>query len=258
MKLTVLGSGTYLPDPDRGAPGYLLQHGDTSVLIDSGSGTLQRLGRAGQDPVDLDSLCYTHRHVDHCADLAAIVFHIHHHPSPARLRDLSIYAGNGFAEHLELLQRAFDGALEPAQFDLLVHELPLDGPGRADLPGGLVLDTQPAHHSAGALHLRFTSPEGITVAFSGDTGPSEPLETLAAGADLFVCECGLPPHDDYPFHLNAQQVAEVVAAARPRRVVLTHLYPRHDPEADRRIVAATGVPTILASDGTELIASRSR
>jgi ribonuclease BN (tRNA processing enzyme) len=258
MKLTVLGSGTHLPDPARGSAGYLLQHGETSVLIDSGSGTLQRLGRAGCDPVDLDAIVYTHRHIDHCADLPALVFHIRHFPSPARLRDLPIWAGQGFAAHLAALQRAYEGALEPAQFDLPVHELPIDGPGSAELPGGLLLDTLPARHDAGALHLRFTAPGGVTVTFSGDTGPSDALEQLAAGTDLFVCECGLPPHDDYPFHLNAQQVAGVVAAARPRRVVLSHLSPRHDLQADLDTVAATGVPTILAHDGIELIASRPR
>ena len=258
MKLTVLGSGTYLPDPDRGSPGYLLQHGETRVLIDSGSGTLQRLGRAGCDPVDLDAIVYTHRHVDHCADLPALIFHIRHFPSPARLRDLPIWAGQGFADHLEALQRAYDGSLEPAQFDLLVHELPTDASASAQLPGGLLLDTQPANHQAGALHLRFTAPNGVTVTFSGDTGPSELLEQLAAGTDLFVCECALAPHDDYPFHLTAQQVAEVVAAARPRQVVLTHLYPRHDFEADQRTVAATGVSTVLATDGLELVADRPR
>ena len=67
MKLTVLGSGTCLSDPERGAPGYLLQDRDTSIVIDSGSGTLQRLGRAGLNPVTIDGLVYTHRHVDHCA-----------------------------------------------------------------------------------------------------------------------------------------------------------------------------------------------
>jgi ribonuclease BN (tRNA processing enzyme) len=258
MKLTVLGCGTYLPDPQRGAPGFLLQHGETKLLVDSGSGTLQRLGRAGVDPVALDALCYTHRHVDHCADLAAIVFHIKHQPSPARLRDLPIWAAEGFEAHLEALQAAFEGALDPAHFDLLVHELPSDAPGHAELPGRLVLDTQPANHKAGALHLRFTSPDGVTVAFSGDTGPSEALEQLAAGADLFVCECALPPHESFPGHLTARDVAAVVAAARPRRVVLTHLYPRHDVQADLDTVAATGVPTVLAHDGLELVASRPR
>jgi ribonuclease BN (tRNA processing enzyme) len=258
MKLTVLGSGTYLPDPERGAPGYLLQHGETRLLIDSGSGTLQRLGRAGCDPVDLDAIVYTHRHIDHCADLPALVFHIRHFPSPARLRDLPIWAGQGFAAHLEALQLAYEGSLEPAQFELVVHELPTDRGDRAELPGGLVLDTLPANHQAGALHLRFTAPSGVTVTFSGDTGPSEPLEQLAAGTDLFVCECGLAPHDDYPHHLNAQRVAELVAAARPRQVVLTHLTPRHDFGADQRTVAATGVPTVLAHDGMELVASRPR
>jgi ribonuclease BN (tRNA processing enzyme) len=256
MTLTVLGSGTCLSDPERGAPGYLLQDRDTSIVIDSGSGTLQRLGRAGLNPVTIDGLVYTHRHVDHCADLPALIFCIRQQPSPARLRDLPIWAGEGFEDHLEALRDAYDGALEPDHFDIPVHELSLMKVASAKLPGGLRLHTAPANHQAGALHLRFENAEGLTIAFSGDTGSSEPLEQLAAGADLFVCECALAPHDAYPFHLNAADVAEVVAAARPRQVVLTHLYPRHDPQADLDTVAATGVPTVLARDGLEIVVSR--
>jgi ribonuclease BN (tRNA processing enzyme) len=258
VKLTVLGSGTYLPDPERGAPGFLLQHGTTNVLVDCGSGTLQRLARAGFDPVGLDAIVITHRHIDHCADLPAILFHIKHLPSPARLRDLPIFAGTGFQAHLDALIEAYGSSLEPTAFDLVVHELPTDGPGHTTIEEGLELDTQPAVHAAGALHLRFRNEEGLTVAFSGDTGPSEALEQLAAGADLFVCECALADGQEYPFHLSAKDVAELVAAARPRRAVLTHLYPRHDPGADLALVASTGVPTLLARDGLEIVVSRPR
>ncbi len=174
MKLTVLGSGTYLPDPERGAPGFLLQHGTTNVLVDCGSGTLQRLARAGFDPVGLDAIVITHRHIDHCADLPAILFHIKHLPSPARLRDLPIFAGTGFQAHLDALIEAYGSSLEPTAFDLVVHELPTDGPGHTTIEEGLELDTQPAVHAAGALHLRFRNEEGLTVAFSGDSSSSPP------------------------------------------------------------------------------------
>ena len=137
-----------------------------------------------------------------------------------------------------------------------VHELPLEGQGSAELPGGVQLRTRPANHPKGALHLRFTGPNGLTVAFSGDTGPSEALEQLAAGADLLVCECALVPGEPMPTHMGAEDVRQLVAAARPRRVVLTHLYPRHDPQADVALVASTGVPTVLAHDGMELVVTR--
>ncbi len=249
MKLTVLGSGTHLPDPDRGAPGFLVQHDHSSILVDGGSGTLQRLARAGVDPAALDAGVYTHRHLDHLADLAPLLFTMRCQQSPARLRDYPIFAGTGFAAYLEQLRQLYPGWIEPEHFDVRVHELPLDGPGRTSLPGGLKLDTLPAHHPQGALHLRFTTSAGRMVAFSGDTGPSEALERLAAGVDLLVCECAVPPDATIPHHLTAREVAEIVAASRPRRVVLHHLYPRHDPAADVAIVARTGVPTSWAVDG---------
>jgi len=43
MELTVLGSGSAMPVPDRVQAGYLLDDGDRSLLVDCGSGVLQRL-----------------------------------------------------------------------------------------------------------------------------------------------------------------------------------------------------------------------
>ena len=34
MRLTVLGSGTAVPVPDRFPAGYLLEHGDSKVMVD--------------------------------------------------------------------------------------------------------------------------------------------------------------------------------------------------------------------------------
>ena len=42
-----------MPDPDRGPAGFLLQCGGASLLVDGGSGTLQRLARAGVDTLEL-------------------------------------------------------------------------------------------------------------------------------------------------------------------------------------------------------------
>ena len=47
-------------------------------------------------------------------------------------------------------------------------------------------------------------------------------------------------------------MAAIVAAARPKRVVLTHLYPSVDPELALAVVRATGVPTERGLDGQVL------
>lgn len=251
MRFVVLGSGTTLPDAARGPAGFLVESGGARVLVDGGSGTIQRLARHGVDARDLDGGVYSHRHLDHCGDLAPLLFTLRVGGAKPRTRDYPIWAGAGFAAYLDDLERLYPGWLRTDRYGVPVTELPLDGPGAALLPGGVRLDTLPANHGQGALHLRFTDPGGGSVVFSGDTGWSDHLVALATGADVLVCECAAvepSAHD----HLNPDEVAALVARARPKRVVLTHLYPDVDPEWALGRVRSTGVPVERGSDGQVL------
>ncbi len=243
MKFTVLGSGTTVPDPDRGPAGFLVQAVGRAWLVDGGSGTLQRCARAGVDPLTLAGGVYSHRHLDHCADLAPLLFTMF---VRGRTATYPIWAGEGFASFLDGLRGVYGRWLAFGDEGAVVRELTLSGPDEADL-GGVRLLTRPAKHGAGALHLRFEA-DGAAVVFSGDTGPSDALAELARGADLLVCECAEPEQDPYPEHLTPSQVAAIVDAARPRAVWLTHFYPGTDPDAAVALVARTGVPTRRAND----------
>ena len=128
-------------------------------------------------------------------------------------------------------------------------ELPLSGPGEARLPGGVTLRTLPANHGAGALHLRFESPDGGVIVFSGDTGPSENLITLSRGVDVLVTECAVEPNDPYGGHLCAEDIVQIVRGARPKRVLLTHFYPGVDVARALGLIAAEGVDVRRAEDG---------
>lgn len=249
---TVLGSGTLVPDPERGPAGFLLSHRGAQVLVDGGTGTVQRLARAGVDARTLDAAVYSHRHVDHCLDLVAILFAMRVGPDLPRERDFPVWAGQGFRAFVEGLYGVFGDWIRTERFAVPVHELSLEAADYAQLPAGIRLSTRPANHDGGALHLSFTTPSGPRVVFSGDTGPSQALVELARGADLLVCECGKAPGSDYPHHLSPQEVAELVDAARPRRVLLTHLYPDTDPGEARLTVARTGVPVQWAWDGLRI------
>ena len=68
-----------------------------------------------------------------------------------------------------------------------------------------------------------------TFAYTGDTGRTPALATLAAGADL-LAEATLPVTDDGPHgHLSAADAAHVAQAAGVRTLVLTH-FPSADTE----------------------------
>jgi ribonuclease BN (tRNA processing enzyme) len=71
---------------------------------------------------------------------------------------------------------------------------------------------------------------GHVLAYSADAGPSADLVTLAAGADLLLCEAtfldvpGLPAD----LHLTARQAGEHAALAGVRELMLTHIMPWND------------------------------
>jgi len=247
----ILGSGTLIPSPERGPAGFLLTSGRSRLLIDGGSGTIAKLSQAGVDARYLDGILYSHRHIDHCGDLVPILFAMSIPIDQFRDRDLPIWAGKGFAAFLVGLQSFWDDWITPKHFAIGVHEMPLDKPGLADLPGDLHLDTLPAIHEDGAIHMAFTGPGGVRIVYSGDTGVSEGLVSLADHADLLICECGAREGSTYPNHLTPSDVAALVDAARPDKVVLTHLYPSTDVLQAREIVARTGVETFLGVDGQE-------
>ncbi|MEN0061794.1 MAG: ribonuclease Z [Myxococcota bacterium] len=245
MRLTVLGSGTSVPDPQRGPCGLLVEVGARAFLIDGGSGTLQRCAKAGVDPRTLAGGLYSHYHPDHCADLVPLLFSMRVGP-PARATDYPIYAGKGFAAFFDKLTGAWGKWIEPGEGSVRIHELSLDGPDEVDLDG-MILRTRPANHSASALHLRLEA-DGRAVVFSGDTGPSEHLAELARDADLLVCECAASDEAPIEGHLNPSAVATIVDAAKPLEVWLTHFYPGTNPTDAVATVKRTGVAVRRASD----------
>lgn len=250
MRLTVVGSGTLRPDADRGPAALLVEAAGARFLVDGGSGTLRTLARLGVEAASLDGGVISHRHLDHVAELPTLFFL---YSCFGRDRPYRLFGGGGLVAHVERLE-AVHGSLREG-FEVPMHELSLSGPDEAELAPGLVLRTAPARHSRGALHLAFEA-DGQRFVFSGDTGPSVELARLAAGADLLVTECAVATPSEY--HLRPEDVAALVAEARPRRVVLTHLYPEVDPDRALRTVAATGVPVERADDGRAYDSSASR
>lgn len=254
MRFVLVGTGTTVPDAARGPAGFLVESDGARILVDGGTGTLGRLAALGVDARTLDAGVYSHRHVDHCGDLVPLLFTMKVGVDVPRHRDYPIWAGAGFLDFFRGLEGVYGRWIQPEAWKVRVTELPLDAPGAATLPGGVRLDTRPAVHSAGALHLAFTGPDGFRVVFSGDTGPSPALAELARDADVLVTECAVPEPDAWNSHLHPAAVAEIVAAARPKRVVLTHLYPMVDPDAALAEVRATGVPVERGYDGQVLTA----
>ena len=73
MELTLLGTGTPNPSPQRAGPSNHLRIGGESVLVDTGTGCVRRMVEMGEDTTDLDYIFITHMHSDHTIDLAHVL-----------------------------------------------------------------------------------------------------------------------------------------------------------------------------------------
>ncbi len=68
MRLTVLGKSPSWQDADGACSGYLLEDGDTAVLLDCGNGVFSKL-RKFRDYTAVNAVVLSHLHADHFLDL---------------------------------------------------------------------------------------------------------------------------------------------------------------------------------------------
>jgi ribonuclease BN (tRNA processing enzyme) len=245
MTVTVLGSGTCIPTPARGAPGYLVSIGGTPILVDAGPGTISRLSAAGVSYRDLGLVLVSHLHPDHTLDLATLFQANSATPGWQRTLPLSLVGCRELSSFLSRLFDLYEG-LRPEGYEMSVREM---GAETAVFPPGWKLSTALSGHTDGSLSFRFEH-AGRSLVYSGDASVHGGLARLADGADLLLCECSLPDDWSTADHLRAGDVGEIAQAAGAGRVVLTHLYPPSQ-AADvvgqvRRKYAG---PVTLASDG---------
>src|ERR687894_167319 len=73
MRLTVLGKSPSWQDAGGACSGYLIEEGDTAVLVDCGNGVFAKL-RERIDYVDVDAVVLSHLHADHFLDLVPYAY----------------------------------------------------------------------------------------------------------------------------------------------------------------------------------------
>jgi ribonuclease BN (tRNA processing enzyme) len=254
ITLHVLGAGGAVPTATHGPAAYWLEAGGRGVLLDPGPGALVRLVRQAGAPDDVDevdTVVFTHLHLYHTADLAPLLFAAHSILA-RRTTPLRLVGPGGLGRLLAALRGVYGEWLTPRSRQLEIEEV---RPGDEVTIGTAVWRAFAAVHdeprySETCLGWSIRDHEGAHLVFSGDTGPGPELPRMAAACDLLLVECSTPDALAVPTHLSPAGVAEIARNARPRRVVLTHMYPPVVAEDPAGAVArASGVPCVAARDG---------
>ncbi len=234
MRLTVLGKSPSWEDAGGACTSYLIEHGETKLTVDFGSGALGKL-RARIDYRDLDAIVLSHFHADHLLDLVPLGCALTYGPAssdgsaPPRL-----IAPTGAMDFFRRLGRAIDDE------DLIVSALPIEEyePESELGVGEILVRTHPVPHIGPTHAIELVSPTGGRIVFGADGPYSDELIAAARDADVLLAEATLAdPEPGQHVHMSAEETGRLGREAGVGRLVLTHISDELDTERARRLAA---------------------
>ena len=248
MEVTLLGSGTAIPDAQRGSPGIAVSVDGWNIFLDCGSGSLYRAARFGVPVDQVDCVFLSHLHPDHSGDLVPLLFALRN-PELERQKDLTVLGPEGLHEFFGNLEKVYGDWVQPEGYRLDIQSL---NTGKRSF-GTWRIRVCPVNHGPPALACEITDSQGRRLVYSGDTDYCPPLAAFARDADLVIMECSFPEGTEHTGHLTPSKAGKMAREAGCRKLLLTHFYPACKGQdlltPCRRFFDG---PVLLAEDGLKL------
>jgi len=241
IAITLLGTGSPIPDPNRAGPATLIQAGEENYLVDAGRGVLMRLAAAGCGANMLNGVLITHLHSDHITDLNDVIT-TSWVGSFSEQKPLQIVGPLGTKEAVDRLLHF----LTPDIGYRIAHHADLNNPpainvieiesGVVELEGKVKISVQPSDHRPvdPTIAFRFDY-QTDAVVVAGDTIPCAGLDKLCEGAQALVHTVirkdiieNIPIQrlqDVCDYHSSVEEASQTAERAGIDTLVLTHYVP---------------------------------
>lgn len=206
MKLTLLGVFGPYPAPGTGCSSYLIEDGDTKILLDCGSGAMSRFRARFPGAQMVDAIVLSHMHTDHAGEINLFRYMLEaYRKTPHPFPRLPV-----FSPETETLQydvfdpiRSYDG------FEAKV--------------GSLSLRFTEVRHSVPTMGVRITDANGHSLFYTGDTGWFDGLIDAARDADLLLADAMFYVTPEGPAnHMSGVQAGILCERANCKKAILTH------------------------------------
>lgn len=277
FKVTLLGTGSPIPNPDRFSQSILVEAGKQKLLIDLGRGVTVRLGQLGIPLRDINASFITHMHSDHLTGLPDFwltgwlptSFGSRETPmklyGPKGTKELAEYLPKAFAEDIRI--RTVDEELRAPGIAIEAHEF--KAPGVVYEQDGVKVTAFETDHGP-----QIKPSFGYTISFNGrkvvipsDSRYDERIVAEARNADLLIHEVAMIDadlmktnprlHNVLNHHTSPEDAGRIFSQAKPRLAAYSHFVIFHrgkgvtasaDREIDRLTRTTYEGPLVLGHD----------
>jgi ribonuclease Z len=242
FRVTLLGTGSPVPQPDRFGPATLVEAGSQALLFDAGRGATIRLFQLGVPLSRVGPLFLTHFHSDHTVGIPDVwLSGWLGGPWARRTTPFRVVGPTGAKELMLNLQRAYEADIKIRTAD---EKYPAEGIKVITdefTTGGVVYDRDGVRVTAFEVdHGDLIKPaygyridfKGRSVVLSGDTRFNENVIKFGTGADLLIHEvAAVRPElmkdkqvvQVMAHHTSPQEAGVVFQRAAPKLAVYTHV-----------------------------------
>ena len=242
FKVTLIGTASPIPRPDRFGPSTLVEAGDQKFLIDAGRGVPIRLSQMNVPMGKIDVLFLTHYHSDHTSGIPDLWL-TGWLPAPygQRKTPFHVIGPTGAKALMENLEKAYaldikirieDEKLPPEGIAVKVDEF--DKEGVVYEKNGVKVTAFEVNHGDAikpAVGYRIDY-KGHSVVISGDTRYNENVIKYGTGADLLIHEVAMAQpalmqvlaiQRIIAHHTTPKEAGMVFSKAKPKLAVYTHI-----------------------------------
>jgi len=214
MKITVIGYWGAYPEKNEATSCFLIEEGDTKIILDCGSGSVSQLQNF-IDLSDVDAVVLSHYHHDHIADIGVLTY--------SRVVDMNL---NKTEVPLAIYAHCDDDhSFQKLAKPPYTNVQPYDSVNPINI-GPFTIYFEKTTHPAPCYAMKVYSTEtNKFFVYTADTTFEEKLIPFSMNTDLLIAETSFYAHQaagDFG-HMNTVDVANLANQSQAKEVLLTHL-----------------------------------